>query len=196
MDLTNKQKSKLITMPRGIKAESRLEDTIYKKMYPTGASSPKLYGLPKIHKKNNPLRPIMSSRSTVTYGMAKELARILKPLTGNTIHHVNNSSEFADDIKKIKLEEGECIIPYDVSALFTSIPVQSAIQVTKKKLEQDTELQKRNNHVHQQHLGPFWILFMQHLLPVPRPVLWANKGGNYGISRGSCSGKFVHWVFF
>ena len=73
----------------------------------------------------------------------QEFTRILKPLTGNTIHHVNNSSEFTDDIKKIKLKEGECIISYYVSALFTSIPVQSAIQFTKKKLEQDREPHKR-----------------------------------------------------
>ena len=112
-------------------------------MYPTGASSLKLYGLPKIHKKNTPLRPTVSSRGSVTYEVAKELARIWKLLTGNTIHHVNNSMEFADDIKKIKLEEEECIISYDVSALFTSIPVKSAIEVTKKKLEQDTELHQR-----------------------------------------------------
>ena len=142
MDPTNKQKNKLVTILRRIKTEARLEDTIYKRMHPTGASSPKLCGLPKIHKKNNPLRRIVLGRGSVIYGVAKELARILKPLTGNTIHHVNNSSEFADDIKKIKLEKGECIISYDVSALFTSIPVQSAIG-TKKKLEQDTELHQR-----------------------------------------------------
>ena len=143
MHPTNKQKSKLITILRRIKAESRLEDTIYKRMYPTGASSPKLYRLPKLHKENKTLRSIVSSRGSVTYGVVKELARILKPLTRNTIHHVNISSEFADEIKKIKLEERESIISYDVSALFTSIPVQSAIQVIKKKLEQDTELHKR-----------------------------------------------------
>ena len=142
---TNKQKNKLTTILRRIKTEARLEDTIYKRMYYTGASSPKLYGLPKIHKKNNPLRPIVSCRGSVTYGVAKELARILKPLTGNTIHHVNNSSEFADDIKKIKLEKGECIISYDVSALLTSIPVQSVRKVTKKKLEQDTKLYQRTS---------------------------------------------------
>ena len=75
--------------------------------------------------------------------MAKELARILKPLTGNNNHQVLNSKEFADDIKKIKLEEGECIMSNDVAALFTSIPVKSALEVVKKKLEQDTELYKR-----------------------------------------------------
>ena len=93
-----------------MKAEGRLEEHTYKKMYPTGASSPKLYGLPKIHKKNIPLRPIVSSQGSVTYGVAKELARILRPLTGKTIHQVNNSKGFAEDIQKIKLEEGECII--------------------------------------------------------------------------------------
>ena len=143
MDPTNRQKNRLINILRRIKTEARLEENTCNKMYPTGASSPKLYGLPKIHKKNNPLRPIVSSRGSVTCGVAKELARILKPLTGNTIHHISNSMEFADDIKKIKLEEGEYIISYDVSALFTSIPVQSAIEVTKKRLEQDTELHQR-----------------------------------------------------
>ena len=75
--------------------------------------------------------------------MAKELARILKPLTGNNNHQVLNSKEFADDIKKIKLEDGECIMSYDVAALFTSIPVRSALEVVKKKLEQDTEFHQR-----------------------------------------------------
>ena len=140
-------------------------------MYLTGASSPKLYGLPKIHKKNIPLRPIASSRGSVTYGVAKELARILKPLTGNTIHPVNNSMEFSDDIKMIKLEEGECIISYDVSALFTSIPVKSALEVTKKKLEQDTELHQRTPMSIQNILDLLGVFLVQHLLPVPRSIL-------------------------
>ena len=91
MDPTNKQKGKLINILRIIKTESGIEDTTYSRMYPTGPSSSKLYGLPKIHKKNNPLRPIVTSRGSVTYGVSKEFARILKPLTGNTIHHVNNT---------------------------------------------------------------------------------------------------------
>ena len=35
------------------------------------------------------------------------------------------------------------MISYDVSALFASIPVTSAIEIIRNKLEQDTELQKR-----------------------------------------------------
>ena len=51
-------------------------------MYPTGASPPKFYGLPKIHKKNIPLRPIVSNIGSVSYWVAKELAKIIKPLMG------------------------------------------------------------------------------------------------------------------
>ena len=92
-------------------------------MNPTGASSPKFYGLPKIHKKDIPLRPIVSFIGSVTYGVAKALARILKPCVGKSSHHVNNTREFADEIRNTKLEEGECITSYDVTALFTSAPV-------------------------------------------------------------------------
>ena len=44
MDPTNRQKNRLINILRSMKTEGRLEDYTYKKMYPTGASSPKLYG--------------------------------------------------------------------------------------------------------------------------------------------------------
>ena len=57
--------------------ESGLEDSTYKYMYPTGCSAPKFYSLPKIHKPDTPLRPIVFSRGSVTYGVVKALTRIL-----------------------------------------------------------------------------------------------------------------------
>ena len=62
---------------------------------------------------------------------------------GCSQHHVNNVKQFAEEMKEIKLEEGECITSYDVTALFTSIPVPSALDIIKKKLEQDAELPNR-----------------------------------------------------
>ena len=107
------------------------------------ASSPKCYGLPKIHKKNIPLRPIISSIGSVSYGVAKELAKIIKPLVGTSEDHVNNTKEFTDE-ERPKLEEGECITYYDVTALFTSVPVSSALEIIKDKLELDTDLPNRS----------------------------------------------------
>ena len=81
-DPTAKQKNKLINILKNIKTDGGLKDELYRRLYPTGAGSPKFYGLPKIHKPGIPLRPIISSIGTVTYNTAKELARILKPLVG------------------------------------------------------------------------------------------------------------------
>ena len=73
-DPTTKLKNKLINILKKKKVDTGLQENIYRRMYPTGASSPKCYGLQIIHKKNVPLRPIVSSIGCVTYGVAKELA--------------------------------------------------------------------------------------------------------------------------
>ena len=106
---------------------------------------PKFYGLPKIHKAGVPLRPIVSSRGAVSYNIAKELASIFKPLAGRTIYSVHNTQDFADQMKTIKLLPDECIISYDVKALFTSVPIEPAIKIIKQHLENDKELQQRTS---------------------------------------------------
>ena len=45
-----------------------------------------------------------------------------------------------DQVNSIKFVEGECIKSYDVKALFTSVPMDSSISITRHKLEQDTQL--------------------------------------------------------
>ena len=46
-DLTNKYKNKLINLLKTIKAEGGINNTTYKRLYPTGLGSPKYYGCPK-----------------------------------------------------------------------------------------------------------------------------------------------------
>ena len=127
-DPTTKHKNRLISILKSIKAEGGIDNTTYKRLYPTGAGSPKYYGMPKIHKQGVPLRPIISSRGSATYESAKELAKMLKPLVGKSPHHVQNNPDFLDSIKGIKIKPEECIMSYDVSALFTSIPIRTSNQ--------------------------------------------------------------------
>ena len=58
-----------------------------------------LYGLPKIHKKGVPLRPILSSIGTCGYGLAKFLVPHLEHLTH--YEYSKDSFSFADEISKI-----------------------------------------------------------------------------------------------
>ena len=50
-DPTSKYKNKLISMLKTIKAEGGISEAVYRRLYPTGAGSPEVYGQPKIHKK-------------------------------------------------------------------------------------------------------------------------------------------------
>ena len=72
-DTTNRHKNRFISLLKNIKAEGGIQAHTYKMLYPTEASSPKFYGLPKIHETGVPLRSIVSSRGTVTHRTAKNL---------------------------------------------------------------------------------------------------------------------------
>ena len=98
-----------------------------------------------MHKKDTPLRPIVSSIGSVAYGTAKEFSRILKPLVERSTHHVRNNQDFIQSIEEVKVGTEECMMSYDVKALFTSIPIQHTLNIIKKLLEEDTSLQQRTS---------------------------------------------------
>ena len=60
-------------------------------------------------------------------------------------YHVHNTQDFIQHLQNIKLEEEQCIISYDVKVPFTSVPIQPAISVIIKLLEEDQELQQRTS---------------------------------------------------
>ena len=170
-DPTNSIKNKLINILKRVKTKTGLDSNTYKSMNPTGCVTPKFYGLPKIHKPDTPLRPIVSSCGSVTYGVAKELAKILKPLVGKSPHHITSTQDFVEQARHIKQEPGECLSSYDVSALFTSVPIDPALNIIKDLLDKDTTPQGKNCYGSWGHHPPIGVLSQEHLLFFPRPVL-------------------------
>ena len=85
----------------------------------------------------------MSRCGSVTYGVAKELNKILKPLVGKSPHHITTTQHFVEQAKQIILEPGECLSSYDVSALFTSVPIDPVLTIIKDLLEKDPTLKER-----------------------------------------------------
>ena len=142
-DPTNKMKAQLITKLRKIKKETSLDEGTYKAMYPTGCVLPKFYELPKIHKTGNPLRPIVSGRGLVTYGVAKVLSKVLKPLVCKSPHHIQSTRDFVSRAKGLTLQLRECLSSYDVTSLFTSVPIDPALNIIKDLLEKDDKLNDR-----------------------------------------------------
>ena len=62
---------------------------------------------------------------------------------GQSPHFIKNSSDFINKIKDLEVPPGRKMVSYDVTALFTSIPVDQAIEVVKARLQEDRHLSKR-----------------------------------------------------
>ena len=76
-DPTNKIKAKLITILRKVEKETGLDDNTYKCTHPMECNVLKFYWIPKIHKPDSPLRPIVSRRGLVTLEWLRYLPKYL-----------------------------------------------------------------------------------------------------------------------
>ena len=103
-----------------------------------------MFGLPKIHKDNVPLRPIMSAIGSPTYELSKYLANILSPLQNNK-YTIKNSASFVEKIRTMSVDPDEILVSFDVVSLFTCIPTHLAIEVVKERLDFDQSLPERTN---------------------------------------------------
>ena len=69
----------------------------------------------------------------------------MKPLVGTSNHHVQNTRDFIEQIKDVSQKDGECIISYDVTSLFTSVPIKPALDIIQQRLTKEQDLQKRTS---------------------------------------------------
>lgn len=121
-----------------------IDEATYAKIYPTSKVIPRFYATPKIHKKDNPVRPIVSGINSITYGLAKHLAKLLKPLVGKTQHHIKNSKHLVDMIHNLRIEDDEVMTSFDVSALFTSVPCKEVVEMCVNRVKQDPTWSQRS----------------------------------------------------
>lgn len=106
------------------------------------ATAPRIYGLPKIHKHEIPLRPICSSINSPSYELCKYVVNILKNLAKNSIYNVKDAREFKERVNNVKIGDEEILISFDVVSLFPSIPVNMALKVIEEKW---TDVEKFTN---------------------------------------------------
>ncbi|XP_047988500.1 uncharacterized protein LOC125228095 [Leguminivora glycinivorella] len=99
-----------------------------------------MYGLPKIHKNDWPLRPIVSQIDSPTYKASRFLSSLLQPLTGNTFSFVRDSTHFVQLLEGVMLQEDEVMVSFDVTSLFTNVPVAETIELIKRMAEHDDSL--------------------------------------------------------
>ena len=142
-DPTAKFSKRLVDKLQECKKNRNLDDSFYRRLYPTSATIPRFYGLPKVHKKDAPLRPIVASRGSITYDVAQHLALILSPLVGQNEYALQNSAAMVKDLGETTLEDTDVLVSFDVTALFTKVPIDKSLEIIYNKLVSDEDLSTR-----------------------------------------------------
>ena len=101
-------------------------------MRPTGSQLAHLYGLPKTRKERLAMRPILSATQTYNCGLAKRLEEKLQPLS-YIQYTITDVFEFADGIRQLQINNGDILVSYDVSSLFTKVPLEETTQILAEK---------------------------------------------------------------
>ena len=137
--LTRKLSEKLLTLKRS----GYLSEAICNKIRPRHKQLPRIYGLPKIHKADVPLRPIVSCVNTFAYDLSADLANILFPLTGKSEYKVTNSAHFVSIVSNETILDNDIMVSFEVESLFTNVPIDAAVHTALQKLENDPSLADR-----------------------------------------------------
>ena len=95
---------------------------------------PRIHGLPKIHKPGVPLRPIVDFRNSPTYYLSKFLSRSLLATNFPEDRSCSNSYEFLRMLRDdpTPLNDDFCMVSFDVTSLFTNVPVTTACELIRK----------------------------------------------------------------
>ena len=103
--------------------------------------TPKIYGLPKVHKVNLPLRPIIAFVESPTYNLSKLLINVLSPLLKQT-YSIKNSAQFVNIVNDLRCNNLHCFVSFDVVSLFISIPTIDVLNLIFRLLAIKNLLQK------------------------------------------------------
>jgi hypothetical protein len=115
--------------------KSKFKTTFDAKFTVSNPKIPRLYGLPKTHKPGNKMRPIVSNNDAPTEKIAKWINERFEELPTPIGLYVNNTLEALDHLKDMSIAEDECLVSFDVTALFPNVPIDLTLTLLKRWLK-------------------------------------------------------------
>jgi len=113
----------------------KITKPLYDALRPDSTKCPILYGLPKLHKEGIPMRPIVDYRFTPGHPISNFLKNILKCTIEDHPHTLKNSYMFVEEISKIRIDQMDTMVSFDVTSLFTNVPVDYTIDIIMQRLQ-------------------------------------------------------------
>ncbi|CAF3164199.1 unnamed protein product [Rotaria sp. Silwood2] len=133
-DDTLAQEDKLIRKLKQLKNDGFITEKEYNFCRPVGTQPGRIYGLPKIHKLNLPLRPIVSASGTFNFNLAKLLAKKLNHLRKNN-SIITNTFDFVTKLHSLRFNPTQIkLVSFDITSLFTKVPLIRTIELILLKM--------------------------------------------------------------
>ena len=115
-----------------------LPEDVYSGLFPKDTRLPEFYGLPKTHKPDASLRPVVAAFVGARSPVSILVERILNQLLDHVPAHLKNTNEahkiLHDVFPDLKTPDNVVLVTMDVVALYPSIPIADGIAAVLHKL--------------------------------------------------------------
>lgn len=117
-----------------LKKEEKITPEMAKQLTIYNSAPARYYGLPKIHKPQLALRPIISCISSPNSKISQLITDILtRAYDKDNRYYIPDSFHFSNLVNNMVLPPGFVIVSFDVVSLFTNIPVNLFLDIITKK---------------------------------------------------------------
>ena len=120
---------------RTLKTAVHLEDITEEESIYLFRDNPQIsnfYTLPKIHKKDNPGRPIVNSIGSITERLSEFVDENIKELSKLVPSYIKDTTHFLTLLKTVKITDTDLLVTIDVSSLYTNIIHEEGLEAMKQ----------------------------------------------------------------
>ena len=114
------------------------DNKLYYYLKPTNSPAPRFYGQPKIHKPGVHICTIVSYSGSPLCNLKKYIANILKAYVKDG-NNAKNSTTFSNYISNVPVEDDEIMVSFDVTSLYTNIPIIDTLNIIKDYVNSDDQ---------------------------------------------------------
>jgi hypothetical protein len=129
---------KIMRALEAMHARDHIDDKTMEYLTPEDLKPGRFYLLPKIHKENNPGRPMVSANDHPTEKISKFIDFYLRPFVANLPSHIKDTTDYLKKMENLTIPENTTLVTMDVTSLYTNIPHDDGIPECRKIWEQRT----------------------------------------------------------
>ena len=149
---TAKLQKRLWAKLEEIKNKKQISEEQFEMLKPHQYQIPRMSGRPKVHKISHPLREIVDNTGSVVKNTDKHISNIISKYAFENPYRLQNTEDFVNRVKDLKISEDETLVSYDIVAMYRSIPQEKALDMVYQKLINDDTL------IEKQRLPPETLL--------------------------------------